>query len=58
MTENMEPAPLDIEALPDFWDARRARLGKPDKSTCAAELRLALEKGCYIFCRQPEEDNG
>lgn len=41
-------APLDIEALPDFWDARRLRQGKADKSTCAAELRLALERGRCI----------
>lgn len=38
-------APLDVAALPDYWDARRERLGKPDKSTCAAELRRALEHG-------------
>ena len=37
-----EAAPLDVDALPDYWDARRVRLGKPDKSTCAAELRRAL----------------
>ena len=41
-------APLDIEALPDFWDARRLRQGKADKSTCAAELRLALERARCI----------
>jgi hypothetical protein len=51
-------APLAIEALPDFWDARRARLGKSDKSTCAAELRLALGKGGHVFCGQPEKLDG
>jgi hypothetical protein len=34
--------PVSIHDLPDFWDARRAAIGKPYKSTCAAELRLAL----------------
>lgn len=36
-------APLEIMALPDWWDAQRASLGK-DKSICAAELRLALAR--------------
>lgn len=35
-------APLDVAVLPDWWDARRADAGK-GHSTCAAELRLALE---------------
>ncbi len=35
-------APLDVAALPDFWDGRRPRQGKTDKSRCAAELRRAL----------------
>lgn len=55
-------APLDIESLPDFWDARRLRQGKADKSTCAAELRLALERGCYTFCvpasLRPDKNKG
>lgn len=36
-------APRDIALLPDYWDARRLARGKPDKSACAAELRLALQ---------------
>ena len=52
--DSPELAPLDIEKLPDFWDARRVRLGKPDKSTCAAELRLALETSR----KQMEAPNG
>lgn len=40
-----EGAPLDIAALPDWWDAQRALNGKPDASTCGAELRRALEHG-------------
>jgi hypothetical protein len=36
-------APLDVHALPAFWDARRAAQGKPDASRCAAELRRALQ---------------
>lgn len=43
-------APLDVASLPDFWDARRERQGKADKSTCAAELRLALERGPRAKC--------
>lgn len=35
-------APTDIAALPDYWDERRKRQGKPDLSRCAAELRVAL----------------
>jgi uncharacterized coiled-coil protein SlyX len=35
-------APQNAALLPAFWDARRAREGKPDKSRCAAELRVAL----------------
>lgn len=35
-------APLSVPELPDYWDRRRECLGK-DKSTCAAELRRALE---------------
>jgi hypothetical protein len=35
-------APIRVEDLPDFWDVRRARQGKSDKSRCAAELRRAL----------------
>lgn len=40
-------APTSILLLPDYWDKQRNLLGK-NKSTCAAELRLALaadEKG-------------
>lgn len=33
-------APLDIAALPDWWDEQRRASGK-GPSTCAAELRLA-----------------
>lgn len=40
-------APLDIAALPDWWDAQRALDGKPDASTCAAELRRALEARAF-----------
>lgn len=43
--EPREGAPLDIALLPDWWDAQRAIDGKPDKSTCAAELRRALAHG-------------
>lgn len=46
MMRDVDPdieAPTKIEDLPDFWDARRKRKGKLDKSTCAAELRRALE---------------
>lgn len=35
-------APLDVAELPDWWDAQRATQGE-DASTCAAELRQALE---------------
>lgn len=35
-------APTNIAALPDYWDARRAREGKPDLSRCGADLRQAL----------------
>lgn len=35
-------APTVPSALPDFWDYRRLTDGKPDKSRCAAELRMAL----------------
>jgi hypothetical protein len=38
-------APLDVAELADWWDAQRVLAGKPDKSTCAAELRRALERG-------------
>jgi len=40
--EPQPDAPTDIAALPDFWDERRRRQGKPDLSRCAAELRIAL----------------
>jgi soluble cytochrome b562 len=40
--EPREGAPLDVAELPDWWDAQRALAGKPDASTCAAELRRAL----------------
>jgi hypothetical protein len=33
---------LSISELPDWWDEKRAEAGK-DRSTCAAELRLALD---------------
>lgn len=35
-------APQHIGMLPDYWDERREREGKPDKSHCAADLRQAL----------------
>ncbi len=37
-----EDAPTELGALPDYWDRKRAEAGK-DLSTCAAELRQALE---------------
>jgi hypothetical protein len=40
--EAAEDAPLLIGDLADYWDARRKAQGKPDASTCAAELRRAL----------------
>lgn len=40
--EPQPDAPTDIALLPDYWDARRRRQGKPDLSRCAAELRIAL----------------
>jgi hypothetical protein len=36
-------APHVVGALPDYWDERRNRQGKPDASTCAADLSVALE---------------
>lgn len=40
-------APLDVHALPDFFDARRAALGK-GPSVCAEELRRALEHAAAV----------
>jgi hypothetical protein len=40
--EPQPDAPTDIAQLPDYWDERRKRQGKPDLSRCAAELRIAL----------------
>jgi hypothetical protein len=40
--EPQPDAPTNIAALPDYWDERRAKQQKPDKSRCAAELRIAL----------------
>jgi len=40
--EPQPDAPTDIAQLPAYWDERRAKQGKPDKSRCAAELRIAL----------------
>ena len=40
--EPQPDAPTDVAALPDYWDERRRRQGKPDLSRCAAELRIAL----------------
>lgn len=37
-----EDAPATVDKLPDYWDAKRAEAGK-DRSTCAAELRRALD---------------
>jgi hypothetical protein len=36
-------APAEIGKLPAHWDERRKRQGKPDASTCGADLRHALE---------------
>ncbi len=41
--EPQPDAPTDVEALPDYWDERRRKQGKPDLSRCAAELRIALK---------------
>jgi hypothetical protein len=35
-------APQHVAMLADYWDERREREGKPDKSRCAADLRQAL----------------
>lgn len=35
-------APRSVPLLPSFWDVRRAREGKRDRSRCAADLRVAL----------------
>jgi hypothetical protein len=40
--EPQPDAPTHIPSLPDYWDQRRAKQQKPDKSRCAAELRIAL----------------
>jgi hypothetical protein len=40
--EPQPDAPTHIPSLPDYWDERRAKQQKPDKSRCAAELRIAL----------------
>ena len=40
--EPQADAPTDITRLPNYWDERRAKQQKPDKSRCAAELRIAL----------------
>lgn len=40
--EPQPDAPTDIALLPDYWDERRRKQGKPDLSRCAAELRIAL----------------
>jgi hypothetical protein len=40
--EPQPDAPTNIADLPAYWDERRAKQGKPDKSRCAAELRIAL----------------
>ena len=44
-------APTDIAALPDYWDERRRRQGKPDLSRCAAELRVALAHSSAVRIR-------
>jgi hypothetical protein len=36
-------APALIGKLPEHWDERRAREGKPDASRCAADLRVAVD---------------
>jgi hypothetical protein len=44
-TGKVDPdAPKDEYDLPDFWDARRRREGRPDASRCADELRVALSQ--------------
>jgi hypothetical protein len=40
--EPQADAPTDLALLPDYWDERRRKQGKPDLSRCAAELRIAL----------------
>jgi hypothetical protein len=40
--EPQPDAPTDIAKLPAYWDERRRLQGKPDRSRCAAELRIAL----------------
>jgi hypothetical protein len=40
--EPQPDAPTDLARLPDYWDERRRKQGKPDLSRCAAELRIAL----------------
>lgn len=45
--EPQPDAPTDIAALPAYWDERRRKQGKEDKSRCAAELRIALEEGTF-----------
>lgn len=40
--EPQPDAPTDIAKLPDWWDERRRKQHKPDRSRCAAELRIAL----------------
>lgn len=42
--EPQPDAPKLVSALPDYWDERRRRQGKPDLSRCAAELRIALSR--------------
>jgi hypothetical protein len=37
-------APHVIAKLADYWDERRHRQGKPDASTCGADLSVALER--------------
>lgn len=44
-------APTTIAALPDYWDERRKRQGKPDLSRCAAELRVALASSGDVLVR-------
>jgi hypothetical protein len=48
-------APKDIAALPDYWDERRKRQGKPDLSRCAAELRVALASSAVVVPLSEEE---
>ncbi|HEX5659820.1 MAG TPA: hypothetical protein VFX59_21645 [Polyangiales bacterium] len=54
--EPQPDAPTDIAALPDYWDERRKKQGKPDLSRCAAELRVALAQRADSGAEVSEEE--